>query len=58
MFPDGDVPGEHTGFGPGVKFPLTAVTGTFQVVFDQPLAISATGLEVQSHSGDGQQGDM
>ena len=56
-FTSGDVPGGHTGFGPGVKFAVTAATGTLTVTFAHPHAISATGLRIQSHSGDGQTGD-
>ncbi|HEV3401808.1 MAG TPA: hypothetical protein VG078_08300, partial [Acidimicrobiales bacterium] len=57
-FETGDVPGGHTGFGPGVKFELTAARGTFEITFDQPFSVSAVGLEVQSHSGNGQLGDI
>jgi hypothetical protein len=57
VFTSGDVPGGHTGFGPGVKFAVTAATGTLTVTFLHPHAISATGLRIQSHSGDGQTGD-
>lgn len=57
VFSTGDVKGGHDGFGPGVKFDLTAATGTFTVTFDHPHAISADSLRVQSHSGDGQTGD-
>ena len=57
VFSSGDVPGGHPGFGPGIKFATTAVTGTLTVVFDQ--AYSAGGIiQVQSHSGDGQLGDL
>ena len=57
VFLVGDVPGGHTGFGPGIKFATTAVSGTLTVVFGQPQ--SAGGLiQVQSHSGDGQNGDL
>lgn len=56
-FLTGDVAGGHTGFGPGVKFAVTAVSGTLTVVFDQ--AYTAGGImEIQSHSGDGQSGDL
>jgi hypothetical protein len=57
IFTSKEVPGGHTGFGPGVKFDVTATTGTLTVTFAHPHAISATGLRVQSHSGDGQTGD-
>jgi hypothetical protein len=57
IFTSGDVPGGHTGFGPGVKFGTTAVSGTLTVVFDH--AYAANGLiSIQSHSGDGQVGDV
>ena len=56
-FASGDVPGGHTGFGPGVKFATTAVSGTLTVVFDQPYTAGGT-INVQSHSGDGQDGDL
>lgn len=56
-FTSGDVPGGHTDFGPGIKFATTAVSGTLTVVFDQ--AYSAGGImRIQSHSGDGQTGDL
>ena len=56
-FITGDVPGGHPGFGPGIKFETTAVSGTLTVVFDQ--AYPATGtMQVQSHSGDGDAGDL
>lgn len=56
-FTSGDVPGGHTGFGPGIKFATTAVSGTLTVVFDQ--AYPATGtMSIQSHSGDGDAGDL
>ncbi|HEV7535287.1 MAG TPA: hypothetical protein VGP90_06605 [Acidimicrobiia bacterium] len=51
------VPGGHSGFGPGVKFDTTNVTGTLTVTFAHPHAISAGGLQIQSHSGDGRTGD-
>ena len=53
----GDVPGGHTGFGPGVKFGTTALTGTLTIVFDQAFPADGT-IGVQSHSGDGQLGDQ
>jgi len=56
-FTNGDVQGGHDGFGPGVKFDITAATGTFTVTFNHPHAISADSLRVQSHSGDGTTGD-
>jgi hypothetical protein len=57
VFLVGDVPGGHTGFGPGIKFATTAISGTLTVLFSQPQ--SAGGLiQVQSHSGDGQNGDL
>jgi hypothetical protein len=56
-FTSGDVPGGHTAFGPGIKFDTTAVTGTLTVVFDQ--AYTAGGImRIQSHSGDGDDGDL
>ncbi len=58
VFTTGDVKGGHDGFGPGVKFDLTAATGTFTVTFDTPHAIAAGSVRVQSHSGDGQTGDI
>jgi hypothetical protein len=57
VFKNGDVPGGHTGFGPGIKFGVTAATGALTVTFAHPHAISPTGLRIQSHSGDGQTGD-
>ncbi|HEY4409295.1 MAG TPA: hypothetical protein VGO87_05405, partial [Acidimicrobiia bacterium] len=57
VFTSGDVPGGHTGFGPGVKFGVTATTGTLTVTFGHSHAISAGSLRVESHSGDGQTGD-
>jgi hypothetical protein len=56
-FTSGDVAGGHTGFGPGIKFATTAVSGTLTVVFDQPYPASGT-MEIQSHSGDGDAGDL
>lgn len=56
-FTTGDVPGGHTGFGPGVKFATTAVSGTLTVVFDQPYPAAGI-MSIQSHSGDGQEGDL
>lgn len=56
-FTSGDVPGGHPGFGPGVKFDTTAVTGTLTVVFDQPYS-AGDPIQVQSHSGDGDAGDL
>jgi hypothetical protein len=53
----GDVPGGHTGFGPGVKFGTTALSGTLTVVFDQPYPAAGI-MNIQSHSGDGQVGDL
>ena len=53
----GDVPGGHTGFGPGIKFATTAVNGTLTVVFDQPQTAGGT-INIQSPSGDGQAGDQ
>ncbi|HET9770951.1 MAG TPA: hypothetical protein VFS16_08690 [Acidimicrobiia bacterium] len=57
VFKDKNVPGGHTGFGPGIKFGVTAATGALTVTFASPHAISPTGLRIQSHSGDGQTGD-
>jgi hypothetical protein len=56
-FPDG-VPGGHDGFGPGVKFDVTATTGAVTVTFAHPHPIVAGALRIQSHSGDGQTGDV
>jgi hypothetical protein len=56
-FTTGDVPGGHTGFGPGVKFATTAVSGTLTVVFDQPYPAAGI-MSIQSHSGDGDDGDL
>ena len=57
VFLVGDVPGGHTRFGPGIKFATIAASGTLTVQFSQPQ--SAGGLiQVQSHSGDGQNGDL
>jgi hypothetical protein len=53
----GDVPGGHTGFGPGVKFATTALSGTLTIVFDVAYTAQGT-LLIQSHSGDGQDGDI
>jgi hypothetical protein len=57
IFLSGDVPGGHTGFGPGVKFDTTAVSGTLTIVFDVAYTAEGT-LFIQSHSGDGQDGDI
>jgi len=57
IFLAGDVPGGHTGFGPGVKFATTAVSGTLTVVFDQQYGAGGL-ISIQSHSGDGQSGDL
>lgn len=57
VFASGDVPGGHTGFGPGIKFGTTAATGALSVTFDQAYEAGANGVFVQSHSGDGQVGD-
>ena len=57
VFTSGDVPGGHTGFGPGIKFGTSVVTGTLSVTFDQAYAFGPLGIAVQSHSGDGQTGD-
>jgi hypothetical protein len=57
VFTSGDVPGGHAGFGPGIKFDVTTTTGTLFATFDQPYAAAPNGIFVQSHSGDGQQGD-
>lgn len=57
IYTSGNVPGGHTGFGAGVKFGVTAPAGTLTVTFAHPHTISAGGLRVQSHSGDGQTGD-
>jgi hypothetical protein len=57
IFSTGDVAGGHTGFGPGIKFAVTAATGTLTVTFKHAHPISDHGLLIQSHSGDGQTGD-
>ena len=57
IFLIGDVPGGHTGFGPGVKFATTAVSVTLTIVFDVAYTAQGT-LFIQSHSGDGQDGDI
>ncbi|MFP5317660.1 MAG: hypothetical protein ACLGI2_05125 [Acidimicrobiia bacterium] len=57
IFKDVDVPGGHTGFGPGIKFGVTDPTGTLSVTFDTAHPFGAGGVFVQSHSGDGQEGD-
>lgn len=57
IFASGDVPGGHTGFGPGIKFGVTATMGTLTVTFNNPHPVSESGLEIQSHSGDNQIGD-
>jgi hypothetical protein len=51
------VPGGHAGFGPGIKFSTEAASGTLTVVFDQTYPATGT-MEVQSHSGDGNAGDL
>jgi hypothetical protein len=56
-FTSGDVPGGHTGFGPGIKFATTAMSGTLTVVFDQPYVAGGI-MQIQSHSGDGDAGDL
>jgi hypothetical protein len=55
-FPGG-VTGGHDGFGAGVKFGVTAPTGTVTVTFAHPHPIVAGALQIQSHSGDGDTGD-
>jgi hypothetical protein len=57
IYTSGDVGGGHDGFGPGIKFAVTDPDGTLTVTFAHPHSISAHGLTVQSHSGDGQTGD-
>jgi hypothetical protein len=57
IFADGDVVGGHDGFGPGIKFGVTATTGTLTVTFGHAHSISDNGLRIQSHSGGGQTGD-
>ena len=57
VFTSGDVPGGHTGFGPGIKFATTAVSGTLTLVLDQPYAAGGI-MQIQSHSGDGDSGDL
>jgi hypothetical protein len=54
----GGVTGGHPGFGPGIKFDTTDTTGTLTVVFDQAYGIAPNAMEIESHSGDGQQGDI
>jgi hypothetical protein len=53
----GGVTGGHTGFGPGIKFDTQATNGSLTVTFDQAYGIAPGAMEIQSHSGDGQQGD-
>src|SRR5581483_967628 len=53
----GDVVGGHTGFGPGIKFGVTATTGTLTVTFAHAHDFAAGSVQIQSHSGDGQTGD-
>jgi LPXTG-motif cell wall-anchored protein len=57
IFTSGDVEGGHGGFGPGIKFPLTAGTGTFSVTFKSDHAVVTDAVKIQSHSGDGQDPD-
>ena len=57
VYNSGDVGGGHDGFGPGIKFAVTDPTGSFTVTFGHSHTISAQGLSLQSHSGDGQTGD-
>jgi len=57
IFKTGNVPGGHGTFGPGVKFDLTAASGTFSVTFGSAHAIGTGTVSVQSHSGDGQNPD-
>lgn len=52
-----DGQGGHDGFD-GIKLDVTEVTGTFSVTFDQEYDIDPEGLLLQSHSGDGDQGDI
>ncbi|MGH8975414.1 MAG: LPXTG cell wall anchor domain-containing protein [Acidimicrobiia bacterium] len=49
--------GGHDGFD-GLKFDVTAVTGSISVTFGHQHPIDPNGLLLQSHSGDGQQGDI
>jgi hypothetical protein len=53
----GDVPGGHTGFGPGIKFAVTAPTGTITVTFKSEHTVADDAVQIQSHSGDGQNPD-
>ena len=57
IYSDGEIGGGHAGFGPGIKFGVTDPTGSFTVTFNNPHPISDNGLQIQSHSGDGQTGD-
>jgi hypothetical protein len=57
IYLDGDVGGGHDGFGPGIKFGVTDPHGTLTVTFKNPHEVSDSGMQIQSHSGDGQTGD-
>jgi hypothetical protein len=54
----GGVTGGHTGFGPGIRFDVQDPSGTLTVTFDQAYGIAADSMEIESHSGDGQAGDL
>jgi hypothetical protein len=54
----GGVTGGHSGFGPGIRFDTQTASGSLTVTFDQAYAIAPGAMEIQSHSGDGQQGDV
>ena len=57
IYLDGDTGGGHDGFGPGIKFGVTEPIGTLTVTFKNSHEIYDSGMEIQSHSGDGQTGD-
>jgi len=60
IFLRGDVPGQHAGFGPGIKFERkpSQERGTLTVTFKSRHPIAERGLRIQSHSGDGQSPDV
>ena len=57
IFKDTEVSGGHTGFGPGIKFDVTSPTGSLSVTFSTAYPFGDGGVFVQSHSGDGANGD-
>ena len=57
IFKDSDVTGGHSGFGHGIKFDVTTIIGTLSITFDQAYDSGPNGIFIQSHSGDGQDGD-